>query len=88
MIEVLSDSTEACDRGDKFIDYKSNPLLEEYVLIHQNHGLLEQFLRRSNSLWVPQIYRAGDIVEFVSIRFRCAIAVLYENINQLQSKAF
>ena len=36
IVEVLSDSTEAFDRGDKFADYKTIPELEEYVLIHQN----------------------------------------------------
>ncbi len=35
IIEVLSDSTEAFDRGDKFADYKAIAALEEYVLIHQ-----------------------------------------------------
>lgn len=36
IIEVLSDSTEAFDRGDRSSDYKSIPELEEYVLVHQN----------------------------------------------------
>lgn len=84
IIEVLSDSTEAFDRGDKFTDYKSNSLLEEYVLIHQNQVLVERFLRCSDNLWVPQVYRAGEEIEFASIGFRCAIAALYENIDQLQ----
>lgn len=30
IVEVLSDSTEAFDRGDKFADYKSNPVFEKY----------------------------------------------------------
>ncbi|MEM9510531.1 MAG: Uma2 family endonuclease, partial [Cyanobacteria bacterium P01_E01_bin.35] len=32
IIEVLSDSTEAFDRGDKFADYQSLSSLQEYVL--------------------------------------------------------
>ncbi|PSN12252.1 hypothetical protein C7271_23720 [filamentous cyanobacterium CCP5] len=83
IIEVLSDSTEAFDRGDKFADYKSNPALEEYVLIHQTQILVERFQRKSDSLWVPHVYRSGDTLEFASIGFTGAIATLYENITQL-----
>jgi Uma2 family endonuclease len=83
IIEVLSDSTEAFDRGDKFADYKSIPELEEYVLIHQKQILVERFLRKSDNLWVPHVYRSEDLVEFSSIEFSCAISALYENIAQL-----
>ena len=84
IIEVLSDSTEAFDRGEKFADYQSISQLEEYILIHQKQVLVEQFVRKSESLWRPQIYQAGEVVEFVSIDYHCAIAALYETINQLQ----
>jgi len=83
VVEVLSDSTEAFDRGDKFADYKTIPELEEYVLIHQKQILVERFQRKSENLWVPQIYREGDIIELDSIGFACAIADLYTNLEQL-----
>ena len=83
IIEVLSNSTEAFDRGDKFADYKSAPKFTEYVLIHQKQILVERFQRKSNNLWMPQIYRAGDTVEFASIGFTCEIETLYENVAQL-----
>lgn len=73
IVEVLSDSTEAFDRGDKFADYKSNLVLEEYVLIHQKQILVERFQRKTDSLWLPHIYQAGDRVEFDSIN-RAAIS--------------
>jgi len=83
IIEVLSDSTEAFDRGEKFADYKTIVEFEEYVLLHQKQMLVEQFQRKSGNLWVPQIYRAGDTIKLASIGFSCAIATLYENIEQL-----
>jgi Uma2 family endonuclease len=83
IVEVLSDSTEAFDRGDKFSDYKTIAEFEEYILIHQKQILVEQFQRQSDNLWVPQIYRAGDTVELTSIDFVFAIETLYENIEQL-----
>ncbi|MBF2029830.1 MAG: Uma2 family endonuclease [Oscillatoriales cyanobacterium C42_A2020_001] len=83
IIEVLSDSTEAFDRGDKFADYKSNPTFEEYVLIHQNQMLMERFQRKSDNLWIPSIYKTGDTIEFASIGFACEISALYEKVSQL-----
>lgn len=83
IVEVLSDSTEAFDRGDKFSDYKSIAELQEYVLIHQQQILVERFQRKSDNLWVPQIYRTDEQIEFDSIGFTCAIADLYENLEQL-----
>ncbi|MEM9817635.1 MAG: Uma2 family endonuclease [Cyanobacteria bacterium P01_D01_bin.6] len=84
IVEVLSDSTAAFDRGDKFTDYQSDPNLEEYVLVHQKQILVERFQRKADDLWVPQIFRSGERVEFASIDFTCDIADLYENLDQLQ----
>lgn len=53
IVEVLSDSTEAFDRGDKSSDYKSINEFEEYVLIHQKQVLVECFQRKTNNLWIP-----------------------------------
>jgi Uma2 family endonuclease len=83
ILEVLSDSTEAFDRGDKFADYKSIPEFEEYILIHQKQILIERFLRKSDNLWIPHVYRSNDIVEFSSIEFSAAISTFYENMDQL-----
>ncbi|NEQ45080.1 MAG: Uma2 family endonuclease [Leptolyngbya sp. SIOISBB] len=84
IIEVLSDSTAAFDRGDKFTDYQSNPVLEEYVLVHQKQLLVERFQRKANNLWVPHIFRDSDRIELSSIGFTCAITDLYENLDQLR----
>jgi Uma2 family endonuclease len=83
LIEVLSSSTEAFDRGDKFADYKTIAEFEEYLLVHQNQVLVERFQRRSDNLWIPTIYRSGDTIEMTSIGFSCPIADLYENLAQL-----
>lgn len=83
LIEVLSDSTEAFDRGDKFADYKAIAEFEEYLLVHQNQVLVERFQRKSGNLWVPTIYRAGDTIKLTSIDFSCPISALYDNLAQL-----
>lgn len=58
-------------------------LIPQYVLSHQNQILVERFYRKSDNLWIPKIYQAGDTVEFPSIGFACAIAALYEKVAQL-----
>ncbi len=83
IIEVLSDSTEAFDRGDKFSDYKSIPELEEYVLVHQKQILVERFQQKSDNLWSPQVFRTGEQVVFESIGVEVTIADLYENLEKL-----
>ena len=80
---MLSDSTEAFDRGDKFSDYKSIPGLEEYVLVHQKQILVERFQRKSDNLWLPQVFHVGEQVVFESVGIEVAIADLYENLKQL-----
>ncbi|MHB8575631.1 MAG: Uma2 family endonuclease [Dehalococcoidia bacterium] len=46
IVEVLSPSTEAYDRGDKFADYRRLPSLKEYVLIAQDRVSVEHYLRQ------------------------------------------
>ncbi len=46
VIEVLSPSTEAYDRGDKFAAYRRLPSLREYVLIAQDRPSVEHYLRQ------------------------------------------
>ena len=50
IIEVLSNSTEAYDRGDKFFAYRQIATLREYILIHQYKAQIEIYTRK-NDLW-------------------------------------
>ncbi|MDX1908815.1 MAG: Uma2 family endonuclease, partial [Bacteroidia bacterium] len=45
IVEVLSDTTEAYDRGEKFERYRSIPSLQEYVLVSQKKPLIESYYR-------------------------------------------
>ncbi|MGH8476154.1 MAG: Uma2 family endonuclease [Methylococcales bacterium] len=46
LIEVLSRSTEACDRGDKFVNYLKIPSLREYLLVSQHLPRIERYVRQ------------------------------------------
>ncbi len=52
IIEVLSPTTEAYDRGDKFRQYRNIPSLEEYVLVSQDAPLIETFVREPDGSWL------------------------------------
>jgi Uma2 family endonuclease len=49
IIEVLSPSTEAYDRGAKFAHYQSLPSLREYVLVAQDRARVERYVRRQQT---------------------------------------
>lgn len=73
VVEVLSESTERYDRGDKFFHYRAVESLQEYVLASQTEPLLEQFSRRPDGTW---IYRAlGPGERLVLATLDCAILV-------------
>lgn len=55
IIEVLSKSTEAFDRGAKFQAYQSLASLQEYLLVAQDKPAVEQYVRRPDGSWT---YRA------------------------------
>lgn len=51
IIEVLSPSTEAFDRGLKFQSYQKLESLREYVLVAQDKHVVEQYVRQSGEKW-------------------------------------
>ncbi len=79
IVEVLSPTTAAFDRGDKFADYRTSESLQEYVLINQERVSVECFRRNAEGLWVLYPYSQGQEVQFASVNFSCAIETLYED---------
>jgi len=51
VIEVLSPSTEAFDRGAKFQAYRTIESLKEYLLVSQGTSLIEQYVRGNDGTW-------------------------------------
>ena len=81
IIEVLSDKTEAFDRGDKFTDYSELETLQEYVLINQKRMRVERFRRDAEGHWVLYRYNEGDELHLESIGFHCPITAVYEDVS-------
>ena len=66
VFEVLSDSTERFDRGEKFAGYRSIPSLREFVLISQHERRVEHYARRDDGAWVLQEIAGNGAVALVS----------------------
>jgi Uma2 family endonuclease len=78
IVEVLSDSTEAYDRGRKFGYYRACLHVQEYVLIATKYQLIEVY-RRMSPRWTYDAYGPNDEVELMSIDVRLPVALLYRN---------
>jgi Uma2 family endonuclease len=81
IIEVLSPSTEAFDRGDKFIDYQEIETLQEYVLVSQNRQRIDCFRRNNEGRWELYSYRGTQQLELTSVNFSCSLAAVYEDVS-------
>lgn len=68
LIEVLSDSIEAYDRGQKFTQYQQIASLQEYVLVSQTAKRVEQFIRHDDAHWLyREVHSPEDTVTLASI---------------------
>ena len=82
IIEVLSDSTEAFDRGDKFADYRRLESLKEYVLISQNTKRVDTFSKNEQEQWLLQSYQESEQLTLNTLEFSCLVSDIYEDITE------
>jgi Uma2 family endonuclease len=80
VVEVLSPSTEAYDRGGKFQLYRQIPTLQEYVLISADKIGLDCFRLNDRGLWELHPFVEGDEVHLVSVDFRFPLSLVYEDV--------
>jgi Uma2 family endonuclease len=80
IVEVLSDSTEAYDRGNKFFMYRRNPSLRDYVLVSSKEIAIDLYRKNDAGEWTIINYRAGDIIELTSIDLSFPIERVYRGI--------
>lgn len=80
IVEVLSPSTEAYDRGDKFGLYRLSPSLQEYVLVSTYSVKINIYRRNSRNRWEIISYAAHEYVELESLNLSFPIEQIYENI--------
>ncbi len=77
LVEILSDSTERYDRGEKFEHYKKLAALEQYVLVSHGDRRVEVWTRDGEE-WTRAIAEDGQTAELTSIGAKLDVRELYD----------
>ena len=80
IVEVLSDSTEAYDRGGKFRMYRNNPVLLDYLLVSSTSIEMDLYHKNDSSEWIILNYKEGDIIKLKSIDLSFPIEQVYRGL--------
>jgi Uma2 family endonuclease len=81
IIEVLSESTEAYDRGKKFAFYRDVDSIEEYILISQTEPLIEGFFRNDQREWAFSAVRGMEAsFTFRTLKVSLPLKRIYKDI--------
>lgn len=81
IVEVLSPSTEAFDRGAKFAHYRRLPSLKEYVLVDLANRTVDLYRQGADGLWVLHPYGADDTMELVSVGLKLLVEEVLEGVE-------
>jgi Uma2 family endonuclease len=83
IIEVLSKSTEAFDRGEKFIRFRTwLPTLSDYILVSQDRPMIEHYRRQSDGEWVlSTLDGLGAALKIESIGCSLKLSDVYDGVQ-------
>jgi Uma2 family endonuclease len=81
IIEVLSSSTESYDRGGKFRMYRTNPVLQDYLLVSSTSIEMDLYRKNETGEWMIINYKEGDLIELKSIDLSFPIEQIYRGLN-------
>jgi Uma2 family endonuclease len=81
IIEILSPSTEAYDRGEKAAHYRRLTSLKEYLLIAQDKPRVERYVRQENGSWALwEASGLSDTIHIEAIQCELPLAEVYDRI--------
>jgi Uma2 family endonuclease len=82
IVEVLSPSTEAYDRGRKFEQYQSIESLREYLIVASDRMHADLYSRQPDGRWLlTSAHHLEDVLNLESIDVRIALSDLYEKVD-------
>jgi Uma2 family endonuclease len=81
IVEVLSESTEAYDRGEKFAHYRRLETLREYVLVAQDKIRVEHFRREGEEWILSEVSGPDATLHLGSIDCDIALSAIYEKVE-------
>jgi Uma2 family endonuclease len=82
IIEVLSKSTQECDRSSKFRAYRTIPTFQEYLLLDQNKVYVEHFFKTGARSWSLREYdRLDEAIALSSISLCMSLIDVYNKVQ-------
>lgn len=82
IVEVLSKTTEAFDRGGKFQKYQTLPSLKSYVLVDQWDAIIEVFHQDAQGEWRYNAFKGTDsMVAFPNLNVELKLGDIYRRVN-------
>jgi Uma2 family endonuclease len=82
IVEILSKSTEAYDRGEKFAQYRTLDTLADYLLLSQNRPLIERFTRQPDGVWLFTESAGLDaVMPIESIQCQLPLVEVYDRVE-------
>lgn len=82
MAEVLSESTQGYDRGQKFSAYQTVASFKEYLLIDQYQPRVEQYVRQEANKWLLTVHQGSEArLSLDSVPVEIELSDLYENLD-------
>jgi Uma2 family endonuclease len=81
IVEVLSPSTAAYDRGRKFELYQQLPSLQDYLLVESDRAHVDLFRRNADGLWVLHPAGPGATVTLGSVGLSLSMDEIYEDVD-------
>ncbi len=87
LVEVLSPSTAAYDRGDKFAQYRRIPTLQEYLLIDVDTRCADLYRKGIDGMWVLHPFAAGQRVQLASVKLDIVAGTLFAEVDPRSAAA-
>jgi Uma2 family endonuclease len=81
LVEVLSPSTEAYDRGEKSAHYRQLESLQEYILVAQDRVHIEHYLRQGTRWLLTEFSDLDDVFHLVSIGCELSLLEIYAKVE-------
>ena len=78
VVEVLSESTAAFDRGKKFQSYQQIESLQEYMLVSQDEFVVEHYLRQEDGHWLyTKVSGLDDAITLPNMKCQLSLKDIY-----------
>lgn len=87
VVEVLSPSTAAYDRGEKFAHYRQIATLKELAFVDLDTRRTDVYRRGTDGLWVLHPFDAGDDVQLASVELKITAAALFAEVDETPASA-